>query len=240
MKKTVWVFLSIIAGWYSFNAVRSYRFQVTATASSAALMYSGPQGIENHCSAVAFEKYEDQVLLATAKHCLLSDDWGNTRHTRIPNGYLLVSFTANELGPFYPVVASVLSKTDDVAIIKIINAPDVVISKLGSEYDLIAGDEIEDIGFPLGLGKVKTFGRFVSPYFYHTPDVALNSYGWERAMPADITVAPGASGSGVFDLRTRTVIGIVVAQLGYGNFSLLEPISVVKALRKTLDTPVKK
>lgn len=199
-------------------------------------MMADEHGIENHCSAVAFEKHGGDVYLATARHCLLESAYSPNRKP-IDKDFLFVSFPADQRGPFYPVVWMWLSKKDDVAIIKIVNAPTVITTRLGTVDGLIPGDLIEHIGFPIGMGKIVTFGRFISPRFSHRPELPIRTYGWERGMPADITVAPGSSGGPLFDPASKTLIGIVVGQLGFGGLSVVEPVSVLIELRKSLDKP---
>ena len=160
-------------------------------------------------------------LFLTARHCL----WNSESNIFYPNEQ--VSFSPDESGPFYDTKVYAISQMEDVAILKVVGAGKLPTEVLEVE-NLKAGDAVENVSFPLGLGKLEFHGRFVAPVFPHMPADILEAFPeWFHSMPVDITIAPGSSGSPLFDSKTHCIIGVMVGSTGAGTLMIAEPISSV-------------
>jgi hypothetical protein len=169
-------------------------------------------------------------LFLTARHCVVNsgDPEEGTGASFIPNE--VVSFNPNLNGPYYQAEPLFVAQNDDIAVLRVINA-DAVSVGLESDSDfrkLVAGDPVENVSFPLDMGKLEFHGSFVSPTFPHFSRSLLNYPEWKRTMPVDITIGHGSSGSPLFDSRTHKVIGVMVGTTGEGRLMIVEPLSVIE------------
>lgn len=160
-------------------------------------------------------------LFLTARHCVWEESDDGTSQF-IPNE--VVSFAGNLKGPYYQTELLSIAPSDDLAVLKVINAysaedilfPEVI--EFQSEFDgLQPGDPIENVSFPLDMGKIEFHGNFISPSWPHWSRFLEKVPEWARTMPTDITIGPGSSGSPLFDSRTHKLIGVMVGSFNTGG-----------------------
>jgi S1-C subfamily serine protease len=174
-------------------------------------------------------------LFLTAKHCVWEDanpEQGTS--AQFIQGEV-VSFADNSAGPYYQTELYAISATDDLAVLKVFNAGTVPTEVLEDEHVLKAGDPIENVSYPLDMGKLEFHGGFVAPRFPHWTRTFSDYPQWINSMPVDITIAHGSSGSPIFDSTTHCVIGVLVGTTGEGRLNVAEPISLYFGLMQNLD-----
>ncbi len=179
-------------------------------------------------------------LFLTARHCVVNagDPEEGTGPSFIPNE--VVSFNPNLSGPYYQAEPKFVAQNDDVAVLRVVNPPHVAVG-LESDSDfgkLGAGDPVENVSFPLDMGKLEFHGSFVSPTFPHFSRSLLDYPEWKRSMPVDITIGHGSSGSPLFDSKTHRVIGVMVGTTGEGRLMIVEPLSVILSVFSDKNSPV--
>jgi S1-C subfamily serine protease len=170
-------------------------------------------------------------IFLTARHCVWNKD---------QNKFYLgeeVSFSSDEKGPYYSTELYAISQTDDLALLKVISAAKsgVPTEVLQDEHSLKAADPVENISYPYGLGKLEFHGRFVASLFPNVTPIVGAFPEWQYSMPVDITIAPGSSGSPLFDSSTHCVIGVMVGSTNAGTLMIAEPISRLLDLVTNLD-----
>ncbi len=169
-------------------------------------------------------------IFLTARHCV----WNSDNNVFYPNEE--VSFSDDEKGPFYSTKLYAISQTDDLALLKVINAGNMPTEVLEDEHALKAGDPVENISFPYGMGKLEFHGNFVSSIFPNFPKEFLEGVPqWRYTMPVDITIEPGSSGSPLFDSKTHCVIGVMVGLFNPGALTIAEPVSRLLDMMTNLD-----
>ena len=169
----------------------------------------------------------------TARHCVFDTE------TNRPTGTNWVSFSGNEHGPFYAVVPVAIASADDLAILRVVNGANIPeVGTIGDERALHSGDPIFNVSYPLGMGKLKFHGEFVHPNFEKVDERMLSEgwteNAWTYAMPVNLTIAHGSSGSGVFSTSQYALIGVAVGGSGEGTFNIVIPATRVKYLLKHL------
>ncbi|MBZ5617095.1 MAG: serine protease [Acidobacteriia bacterium] len=152
----------------------------------------------------------------TARHCVIDE------HFKLHAGKRTVSFSNNELGPFYKADLLALGLDDDIALLKLVNDQDVPALDLVSEKLEQPNAPIYNISFPLDAGKTQFYGNFIAARFAHVPFFFEEYPEWHETMPMAMTIAHGSSGSPVFN-KFGQVIGIAVGTFGEGNFNIAEP-----------------
>ncbi len=189
------------------------------------------------CSGTAFatETKSGDVYFLTARHCVYEDA---NPEEGTPAGLLgpeEVSFSDNEQGPFYTAIPYKISATDDVAILRLVNGAGLSTVRFGDEHRLQAGDTLTNYTYALDFGKMPVELKAISPVFNHFPNNLLTNYPvWSNAMPVNGLAAPGSSGSGLFDLKQKALVGIVVGG-GPGLGSLVIAIPISRAWRLLSD-----
>ncbi len=159
-------------------------------------------------------------VFLTARHCVYNDDTGRFYTPEV------VSFSADEGGPYYTTELYAIGANVDLAVLKVHNAGNISTEVLEDEHSLKAGDPIENVSYPLDMGKLEFHGSFIAPIFPHWTRIFEDYPQWSSSMPVDITIAHGSSGSPVFDSKTRCVIGVLVGTTGEGRLNVVEPISL--------------
>lgn len=182
------------------------------------------------CSGTVFavNPATGDALFLTARHCVWND--GDPDNNMAPGlvGKEEVSFTPNEEGPFYTAIPYKVSKTDDVAILTLKNGAGLPFVRLGDEHFVRPGDTLTNYTFALDMGEMDIFLKSIAPAFNHLPEgLAKNRPMWAHSMPIDGTVAPGSSGSGLFDPRQRRIVGVAVGMTRMGGLSIAIPVSRV-------------
>jgi hypothetical protein len=165
------------------------------------------------CSGTAFatEKKSGDVYFLTARHCVWKEADPDEQTPAGLLGSEEVSFSDNEQGPFYTAVPYKISATDDVAILRLVNGAGLPTVRFGDEGRLKSGDALTNYTYAMDFGKMPVQLRAVTSVFNHFPTAILTDYPvWSHAMPVDGLVAPGSSGSGLFDARQKALVGIVV------------------------------
>lgn len=177
---------------------------------------------------------KDYAWILTAKHCVV-DIYTNTINQDEDGSPEQVTFAADEASSaFYSATIVAISADEDFALLRvdIQNAPYV---ELGDETKLKPADKIFDWGYPHGVGKVYTEGKFIAPKFPHVPADLIKDYPiWKNAMPADILIGGGSSGSAVLDPKQKKQIGVLVGSYSDG-LRIVEPISRAKYMLAHLD-----
>jgi S1-C subfamily serine protease len=173
---------------------------------------------------------EGNGIFLTARHCV----WNSDSNVFYPNEE--VSFSDDEKGPFYSTKLYAISQTDDLALLIVINAGGIPTQVLEDEHALKAGDPVENISFPYGMGKLEFHGNFVSSIFPNFPKAFLDGVPqWRYTMPVDITIEPGSSGSPLFDSKTHCVVGVMVGLFNPGALTIAEPVSRLLEMTAHLD-----
>ncbi len=174
-------------------------------------------------------------LFLTARHCVWDDDAENEDG---PNPHFIlnevVSFQGNLKGPYYQTELAEISSIDDIALLEVINlgwaSQPIIPEVLEDEHSLSAGDPVENVSFPLDMGKLEFHGKFVASVFPHFSRSLQNYPQWARTMPVDITIGHGSSGSPLFDSKTHELIGVMVGTSGDGDLMIAEPTSAVLSM----------
>ena len=159
------------------------------------------------CSGFTYRRVPLGFIFVTARHCL---EYGS--------GYYSVTFSKNQEGPYYEAVSGSVrwSEEDDVAFLVMkAEGDDFSIHPigLGDEKKMARGGALFNVAYPASLGKTRFEGRFVQPRFAHQ-DEWLRPYNWMNAMPVDVVVTGGSSGSPIFSVAQGRVIGIIVGRVG--------------------------
>lgn len=184
-------------------------------------------------------------LFLTARHCVFDGDEenGGQNPQFIPNE--VVSFAANLSGPYFQTEVESISQKDDLAVLKVINASKVnghyiIPEVFEDEHNLAPGDPVENVSFPLDMGKLEFHGTFIAPIFPHFSRIFSDYPQWNRTMPVDITIGHGSSGSPLFDSRTHKLIGVMVGTSGEAQLMVAEPFTAVAdlLLHPDKNTPV--
>jgi S1-C subfamily serine protease len=168
-------------------------------------------------------------LFLTARHCVYDEENGTFMHPEV------VSFNPTAGGPYYTTELYAISQDEDLALLKVHNAANVPIEVLGDENELKVGDPIENVSYPLDMGKLEFHGTFIAPVFPHWTRLFADYPQWRFSMPVDITIAHGSSGSSIFDSKTGAIIGVLVGTTGEGRLNIAEPISRYWVLVNNLD-----
>lgn len=172
-------------------------------------------------------------IFLTARHCV----WNENFNKFYPNEE--VSFSDDEKGPFYTTSIYAISQTEDIALLKVINAAKsgVPSEVLEDEHALKAGDPVENMSYPYGMGKLEMHGNFIASVFPNFPDQFLAGVPeWLHSMPVDITIEPGSSGSPLFDSKTHRIIGVMVGLFNPGALTVAEPVSLLVDMYSHLDS----
>jgi S1-C subfamily serine protease len=179
-------------------------------------------------SLIAYDSDGNGIFL-TARHCVWDEENGGF----IPNE--VVSFRGNLKGPYYQTELLEVAPNDDLAVLRVVNAesashpiiPEVIESD--SEFEqLVAGSPIENVSFPLDIGRVEFHGNFIDSEWPHWSRFLQSVPQWKRTMPTDITIGPGSSGSPLFDSQTHKLIGVMVGSFtSAGRLTIAEsPIAI--------------
>jgi S1-C subfamily serine protease len=168
-------------------------------------------------------------IFLTARHCVYDDETGRFYTPEV------VSFNADEGGPYYTTELYAIGANVDLAVLKVHNAAKVPTEILEDEHALNAGDPIENISYPLDMGKLEFHGSFVASAFPHWTRFFSDYPQWSSSMPVDITIAHGSSGSPIFDSKTHCVIGVLVGTTGEGRLNVAEPISLYMSMMQNFD-----
>ena len=116
----------------------------------------------------------------------------------------------------------------DIALLQI-DAPDLPVASLGRSEDLLIGDWVLAIGYPLGMGTTLTHG--IVSALGRRARVIEAEYGIESFIQTNAVINPGNSGGPLLDLQGR-VVGVNTAIstrtgffMGYG---LAVPIDLAR------------
>lgn len=192
----------------------------------------GPYAMICSGSVIGYEG--TSALFVTAKHCVWED--GDPENDVLP-GFIpneFVSFNGNLAGPYYQTELYSISQDDDLAVLKVINglsaAHPIIPETLEHEDFLQPGDPVENVSFPLDMGKVEFHGTYVDRRFPHFSRMLQDYPQWKNTMPVDITIGHGSSGSPLFDSRTHKMIGVMVGSVGEARLMIAEPETVIEDL----------
>lgn len=191
--------------------------------------------LEMICSGVETGYDSDgNGIFVTARHCVFDRDVNAFYKNEF------VSFSDNGSGPYYQTQLYAVSNTDDLAVLKLVGAGSRPVAQIGNEADLVPGDPVDNVSYPEFMGKLEFHGAFVAPLWPHLPaDIAVEFPEWRFAMPVDITIAPGSSGSPLFDAKTHSVIGIMVGSTNMGRLNIAIPISRLLAMYVNKDGDIR-
>lgn len=209
-------------------------YEPEARAASGA-MFSGSDR-SFHCSGTEIGKTSsgDGIFL-TARHCV-----ANTSTNKISEN-IVVSFSDNQGGPFYDAKPIALSLTDDLALLIVRNGANIPQVRIKDNRSLNSGDKIFNVSFPLGTGKELFHGEYMRPNFPTFPSVIASYPQWLYAMPMNMTIAHGSSGSGVFSEKQRGLIGVAVGTFEEGTYNIAIPADrVLDFLNDLKDNTVEK
>lgn len=211
--------IGILAFWGT--SIHTYEEQV-APSVGAIFIPNEAGGTKFHCSGTEIGSYQGEGYFLTARHCIANVD---TAHVEKK---IIVSFTDNEKGPFYEAKPLAISQRDDLALLEIVNGGDIPTVTYKSDQGLHSGSPIFNESYPLGAGKQVFHGEYMQDHFAAFPKDFLQEYPiWVDAMPMNITIAHGSSGSGIFSSREHALIGVAVGTFDEGSFNIGIPGSRV-------------
>ena len=220
MKKLLALVLAVILATAAVRANVFDRFRSFEPQASAATgaIFEG-SGRRFHCSGTEIGKTNDGGgIFLTARHCVANHE------TNALYEKLVVSFSANQGGPFYDATPVAISLTDDLALLYLKNGADIPEVKIKDERRLRSGASIFNVSFPLGTGKGVFHGEYMSPRFPFFPvDAKEEVPQWSYGMPMNLTIAHGSSGSGVFSNKERALIGVAVGTFNEGSYNIAIP-----------------
>lgn len=175
-----------------------------------------------------------------ASTVIVSDGEGHGSGVHIGHGYILTAAhvvgtsatmeITDDRGTSQTGTVLWVNKAYDVALIQIVDASKIAVSRLDCSTRLAVGDDISAFGNPLNLQFIRTWGKVASTYAAREP--------WKLSFIANIAIAPGMSGGGVFDTAGNVVglaVGIAVKPTGLGGaapfaISYIVPSSAVCTL----------
>lgn len=241
MKKVIALLLAavLIFGGYRRDVFSRFRsFEPAARSATGAIFISGKHSDRRFsCSGTEIGKTLDGGgVFLTARHCVANPD------TNKINEKIVVSFSANQSGPFYDATPIALSLSDDLALLYLNDGADIPSVPIKDERWLTSGDTIFNVSFPIGTGKVLFHGEYLAPRFPAVPTEIIEKYSqWTYAMPMNLTIAPGSSGSGIFSQSQKALIGVAVGTSGQGSYNIAIPSDRVLAFMDDLkDNTVEK
>lgn len=211
--------------------VDNYAFAQQAKDASGAMYFIEDGKQEFGCSGtlIGFDDHGNGLFL-TARHCVWSDgEEDGGEGAGLIHKPITVSFSDNEIGPFYAAVPIKVSSIDDVALLAVFNVePNHAYVKIGSEFAATTDDKIMNYSFALSAGKTGLPVFFIENSFGHMPlGIHEEMPKWDHAMFIGVPAAPGSSGSGIIDLTQKRLIGVVVGHTPYGSISVAIPVSRV-------------
>ncbi|MDA4129267.1 MAG: serine protease [Thaumarchaeota archaeon] len=242
---------------------RNKKFENQAWENTAFLYYQDEGSNEPHftCTASVFATLKtNDYLLETASHCVSQvrpDPFSNDEDTLgkalgksiktsdiifglTKPGKFFVSFS----GPHNPIFDEVTvfqnsdKEKDDVAVLELHTYLKLRPIPLGDERLDDRGSSIFNVGCPGGFAKLETWGTIS----LLKDDTGVADDPWPGAILADLRIAPGSSGSPVFDEQQHAIIGVVVAIFltkGFPAISVIEPVSNLKrAIEEHYSIPV--
>jgi len=189
-----------------------------------------------HCSGTEIGATADGGgIFLTARHCVADPQ------TNKLNEHFAVSFTDNQGGPFYDATPIALSLSDDLALLYVKNGAGIPQVRIKDERSLRSGDPIFNVSFPLGTGKELFHGEYMRASFPTFPSIIASYPQWLYAMPMNMTIAHGSSGSGVFSNKQRALIGVAVGTFEEGTYNIAIPADrVLDFLNDLKDNTVEK
>ncbi len=192
-------------------------FEPEARAATGAIFVGAERRF--NCSGTEIGHTEEgNGVFLTARHCAANPE------TNKINDQLQISFSDNQGGPFYDAVPIAISLTDDVALLLVRNGANIPEVRIRDERRLHNGDLIFNVSFPLGTGKEVFHGEYLRPNFPAFPAQLLQQYlFWLNAMPINITIAHGSSGSGIFSQKERALVGVAVGTFDEGSYNIAIP-----------------
>lgn len=187
------------------------------------------------CTVTPYQRYTDGYLFLGAGHCTsanpeLPEDMTffieNDIHGSPQPVELIKAALSNETFTASQVAVQPL----DYAIFYLKTKAKLPVIALGDESSLRVGSKTINVNFSLGLAKYVAPG-VVSSLVAHF-GAASGFFGVQMFM------SHGASGSSVVDVKTKKIIGLVIAgEDGATVPAWIEPISVITAQLKTLSIP---
>ncbi|SRR6266550_2307275 len=224
---------ALVLGAHSARIYEKFRpYEAVARVASGGIFVAG----QFHCSGTEIGKTQDgNGIFLTARHCVANPD------TNELNKSIMVSFSENEGGPYYAARPLALSLTDDLALLELRNGADLPEVRIKDERRLKTGDPIFNISYPLGVGKLEFHGEYMTSVFPHFPEFLAHYSQWLYSMPMNMTIAHGSSGSGVFSVKERALIGVAVGTFEEGTFNIAIPADrVIDFLNDLQDNTVEK
>lgn len=213
------VLLTVLAIGVHTNAVASrlIPFETQVRASTGAIFIGPDRSFDCSGTEVGHTNDGNGVFL-TARHCAANPE------TNKINENIKISFSDNQGGPFYDAVPIAISLTDDVALLLVRNGGSIPEIRIKDNRKLRSGDPIFNVSFPLGTGKGTFHGEYMGPKFSVISELIASQYPmWMFAMPMNLTIAHGSSGSGVFSSKERALIGVAVGTFDEGSYNIAIP-----------------
>jgi len=198
-------------------------------------------GMSHVCTGTIYEEVEegydgaeqDGYYIATASHCVTGSN-PDGRQTLRGETYF-VSFDSVGLPKvFYPAHvegAGATARGDDFAVFHAYTDEKWRVAKMGVMADLKPGDELINIAAPAGLG-LQVFRGNVSLLSLDRP-IKGGPINWQFAMLAQIPGAGGSSGSAVWSVEQKAIVGFVVGLIGGNPSTVVVPVSRFKAWVRT-------
>jgi S1-C subfamily serine protease len=220
MKKLLALLLAAVLSIGSYKAhYRLKSFEPEARSASGAIFMNKDGQRRFYCSGTEIGKTKDGGgIFLTARHCV-----ANTETNKIYEN-LTVSFSANQSGPFYDATPIALSLTDDLALLYLNDGADIPSVAVKDERRLSSGAPLFNVSFPLGSGKAVFHGEYMGSFFPSLPlEIMVKYTQWIYAMPMNLTIAHGSSGSGVFSQSQHGLVGVAVGTFEEGSYNIAIP-----------------
>lgn len=206
-------------------------WEAAPRSASGALFAQYPDGVYRfHCSVENVKQEGPDMIASTARHCVYHDaSEGSIFEEPHDAGFdgvpIEVTYHSDESGPFYPADVIAIAANDDIAIIRVKGAANsTVVVPLGDSNKLEPGDALVNYGYPQDLGKLRFDMKVVSPYIPHFSDGLKESVPeWSHGMLVEGDTNHGQSGSGIYDVKTHALVGILVGLPGDNILTVAEP-----------------
>jgi Trypsin-like peptidase domain len=187
------------------------------------------------CTVTAYQHFQDGYLLIGAGHCTTANPdlpadmkffvEPDISRPPIPVTLLKAVLLHEDFAPSQVDVQPI-----DYAIYYLKTTAKLPTVDLGDESSLRVGSKTTNVNFSLGLAKYMAPGFVSSTLARHGESSGF--FGVQMFM------SHGASGSSVVDVKTRKIVGLVIAgEDGATLPAWIEPISVIEAQLKTLNIP---
>ena len=208
---------------------------------SVVLLYvqDGAGDMRMACTATAFDqkKSADQkktvYRFVSAAHCVEGNDDAQQKLEK----FYISSDSNGEKNYLLAKLVQAGDKTqgDDFSLFEVTTADTFVVTPLGDDSTLKAGDGVVNVAGALGLGK-QFFQGYISEQHVDRPPVNIGVVVWTDLMLVEIGGGPGSSGSAIVSTDQKAIVGFLVGDAGADVGKLCVPVSKFKKFVTAVDS----